>query len=178
MNSSPALGFYKTTKGGNLVGGGLYAWREQLLYLTQTREHQRNSDSSSARDWTPKKWLSCEVVDTFTPITILPCILLPTCVHLERIMFCGCPVPETLVRTVCWKIGGTFYHCKDSPSIPLPLLATPDFVMAVKIQPLWISHAPAHISIRFGVSSIPFGFEISWRGCYLGAWWGKIYMYI
>lgn len=49
----------------------------------------------------------------------------------------------------------------------------PDFVMAVKMQPLWIIHTPTHISIRFGVSSIPFGFEMSWRGCYLGAMWKK-----
>lgn len=48
-----------------------------------------------------------------------------------------------------------------------------DFVVAVKIQPLWIIHIPTHISIRFGVSTIPFGFEISWRGCYLGAMWKK-----
>lgn len=45
--------------------------------------------------------------------------------------------------------------------------------MALKMQPLWIIHTPAHISIRFGASSIPFGFEISWRGCYLGAMWKK-----
>lgn len=46
--------------------------------------------------------------------------------------------------------------------------------MAVKIQLLRIIHTPTRISIRFGVSSSPFGFEISWRGCYLGAMWKNI----
>ena len=64
---------------------------------------------------------------------------------------------------------GTVLQPQGHPINSTNSLATPDCVMALKMQPLWITHTPAHISIRFGVSSIPFGFEISWRGCYLGA---------
>lgn len=68
---------------------------------------------------------------------------------------------------------GTGLQPRGHPINSTSSSATPDCVMALKMQPLWIIRTPAHISIRFGASSIPFGFEISWRGCYLGAMWKK-----